>query len=143
MSAAQIKTPDLRIIAQDRARPFGPDAAHGENIRPLTQGERLARVLLHEENAEPASIDLANAVEDQALERGRQPGRRLVEEEQPGLHHQGHRHREHLALSARERPRPGALALTEDGEELDDGARPLVQRSRSGPGADREVLPNA
>src|SRR2546430_8989282 len=83
----------------------------------------------HEQDAEPARVDLANAVEHEALERGREPRRRLVEEEQTGLHHQGHRHREHLSLAARERSGPGAPALGEDRKEVDDGASPLVRRS--------------
>src|SRR2546430_10366238 len=33
----------------------------------------------HEQDAEPARVDLANAVEHEALERGREPRRRLVE----------------------------------------------------------------
>src|SRR5213083_233000 len=86
VSAAEIEPPDLRIIAQHLARPLGADAAHGEHIGPVTQRERFARVLLDEEDPEAARVDLANAVEDQALERRRQPGRWLVEEEQPGLH---------------------------------------------------------
>src|SRR5438445_148074 len=111
--------------------------------RALIQRERLARVLLNEQDAEPARVDLANAVEHEALERGRESRRRLVEEEQTRLHHQGHRHREHLSLAARERSGPGAPALGEHGEEVDDGPGPLVRCSGSRPGADREVLRDA
>src|SRR5438552_3399885 len=71
MSTAQIETPDLGVVAQRSARPFRADPPHGQNIRPLTQRERLARVLLNEQDAEPARVDLANAVEHEALERGR------------------------------------------------------------------------
>src|SRR3989442_14404643 len=143
MSAAEIETPDLRVIAKHLARPFRANPTHRENIRSLAQRERLARVLLHEEKAEPARVDLADAVEHHALERRREPRRRLVEEEQTRLHHQGHRHREHLSLAARQRAGPGPPALGEDGEELHDGAGPLVQGSGSRPAADREVLPHA
>src|SRR5436190_980259 len=143
MSAAEIETSDLRVIAKRLARPFGANPTHGENIRSLAQREGLARVLLHEEKAEPSRIDLANAIEHQALERRREPRRRLVEEEQPRLDHQSHRHREHLSLAARQRAGPGPPALGEDREELHDGPGPLVQCSGSRPAADREVLPHA
>src|SRR6266568_3712185 len=56
MSTAQIETPDLGVVAQHSARPFRADPPHGQNIRPLTQRERLARVLLHEQDAEPESV---------------------------------------------------------------------------------------
>ena len=79
MSAAEVETSDLRVIAKRLARPFGANPTHRENIRPLAQRERLARVLLHEENPEPARVDLANAVEHQALERRREPRRGFVE----------------------------------------------------------------
>src|SRR5882672_12248871 len=118
LSAAEIETSDLQVIAKHLARPFGADSTHRENIRSLTQRERLARVLLHEENPEPARVDLANAVEHQALERRREPRRGFVEKEQTRFHHQGHRHREHLSLAARQRSTPGASALGEDGEEI-------------------------
>src|SRR5712691_2128448 len=143
VSAAEIETSDFRVIAKNPARALGADPSHGENIRPLTQRERIACVLLHEEDAEPPRVDLAHAVEDEALERRREARRRLVEREQTRLHHQGHRHREHLSLAARQRSRPGPPAVGEGGEELDDGARPLGQRARSRPGTDREVLPHA
>src|SRR5438445_13071719 len=86
-SAAEIEAPDLRIAAQDPAGAFGADPTHRQNIRPLTQRERLARVLLHEEDAEPARVDLADALEHEALERRREPRRRLVEQEHARLHH--------------------------------------------------------
>src|SRR2546425_3882898 len=143
VSAAEIEMSNLRIIAKGPARPLGADPAHGEDVRPLTQRERLARILFHEKDAESPSVDLANAVEDEALERRREARRRLVEKEQTRLHHQGHRHREHLSLAARQRPRPGAAPLGQGGEEVDDGMSPLVERSRTRPGADREVLPPA
>jgi len=73
MSAAKIETSDLRVIAKLPTRPFRTNPAHREDIRPMTQRERLARVLLDEEHAEPARVDLANAVEHEALERGREP----------------------------------------------------------------------
>jgi len=39
MSAAEIETSDLRVIAKRLARPFGANPTHGENIGPLAQRE--------------------------------------------------------------------------------------------------------
>ena len=109
----------------------------------MAEGERLARVLLHKKDADPARVDLPHAIEHEPLERRGQPCRRLVEEQQPRLDHEGHRYGEHLALAAREGAGAGAPAVGEDGEQLDDGARPLALRVGSGPSADGEVLPHA
>src|SRR5713226_6845352 len=43
-SATEIDTANLRVVAQGGPRPFSAHPAHRQNIRPLTQGERLARV---------------------------------------------------------------------------------------------------
>src|ERR1043166_3839325 len=64
VSAAEVEPSNLRVIPKHVARPLGADAAHGEHVGPLTQGEGLVRVLLDEQDAEAAGIDVANAVED-------------------------------------------------------------------------------
>src|SRR5215470_15188178 len=79
-SAAEIETSDLRVVMKRRAGAFGADAPHREHVRSLAQCERLPRVLLHEQDAEPTRVDLAHAVEHQTLQRRREPRRRLVEE---------------------------------------------------------------
>ena len=79
MSAAEIESPDLRIVAKLAAGSFRPDPPHREHVRPVTQGERLARVLLDEQDADPARVDLAHAVEHETLEGRREPRRGLVE----------------------------------------------------------------
>src|SRR5215475_14017775 len=96
MSAAEIESPDLRVVAKRCAGPFRPDLPHGEHVRAVAEGERLARVLLHEQDAETARVDLAHAIEHEALEGRREPRRGLVEEQKAGLYHQRHAHGQHL-----------------------------------------------
>src|SRR5437899_2054569 len=134
---------ELRVVAQHVPRSFGADAPPRQHVPPPAQAERLARILLDEQDAEPARIDLAHAIEHEALERGGQGGRGLVEEQQARLHHQRHRDREHLALAARQSARPRAPPSREDREELDDGPHSLVERTACRPRADRQVLPHA
>ena len=59
----------------------------------------------------PAAVDLDDALEHLVLEQRREAGRRLVEEQHRRLHHQRPRHRDHLALAARQRARPLAAPL--------------------------------
>jgi hypothetical protein len=133
---------DLRLDAEGldgqghRGRPCGDDGDHLVDINQLAGRP-------HASLGAGLVVDLADAVEHQPLERGGQPCRRLVEEQQPRLDHEGHRYGEHLSLAAREGAGPGAPAGGQGREELDDGARPLPHRGRGRPGADGEVLPHA
>src|SRR4029079_12718233 len=87
--------------------------------------------------------DLRDLPEDQVDRGGRQPGRGLVEDQEPRGRHQRPREREHLALSPGERPRRLAPTLGEAREELQHrgaplGLLPAAQRER----AELEVLPD-
>ena len=50
-SPAEIETPDVRIVAQHRARPFPADAPHRQHVRAPAERQRLPRVLLDEPGA--------------------------------------------------------------------------------------------
>src|SRR5437867_5371126 len=50
--AAEIETSDLWVVAQHFTRPLSAHASHREHVRPPAQGERLARILLDQEDAE-------------------------------------------------------------------------------------------
>src|SRR5262245_30690255 len=66
--AAERETSKRRVVAQHGPGALRADAAHREHVGPPTQGERLARILLDEEDAEATRVDLANAIEHEALE---------------------------------------------------------------------------
>jgi hypothetical protein len=76
--------------------------------------------LLHHGDGHAIGVDGLDGLEEALRRLGRQPRRRLVEQQQRRIHHQRHGHGEDLALPARERARGVAALLAEGGEALED-----------------------
>ena len=73
-----------------------------EHVAPIGQLEGLGRVLLHQQDGDTLITDGLQDLEDRLDEQRGQPHRWLVQEQQPGLGHEGPADGEHLLLAARE-----------------------------------------
>ena len=112
-------------------RTLQDDPALGEHVAPARDLQRALDVLLHEQDADSGAVDLADDVEDLVDDDRREAERRLVHEEQPRLSHQCSADRQHLLLTAAQRPRHLSAALGQAGEEgVDPAQRLAVGRSR-------------
>ena len=93
-------------------------AAPSRLLRPSTRmvarcaiSSACVGVLLHHGDRDAVAVDRLDGGEQRLGGDRRQPGRGLVEQQQHRLHHQRHRHREHLTLAAGQRARRAAAAL--------------------------------
>src|SRR5207247_1831326 len=102
------------------------------------------RRVFREELRGPAPPDVGDDPERRREERGGQPERRLVEQDEPRPRHQGARDGEHLLLAARERACRLSTALGEEREVGDDALEVLVHGATVAPNvrAHLEVLPD-
>ena len=82
--------------------------------------ERLARVLLDQEDRHALGVDVDAHAEDRLDEDRREAERWLIEHQEPRVRHERASDREHLLLSTGERPRELLGALLEAGEEVVD-----------------------
>src|SRR5207248_8788818 len=101
---AEIGGLDAWIAGQIGGRSGNRDGAALEDVGVVRDGERLARVLLDEEQGGSRTVDLLQEREDLRDEDGREPHRRLVEQQDARLLQQGARDGEHLLLAARHLP---------------------------------------
>src|SRR2546428_881325 len=81
-------------------RPAAAHAPSGEHDAGVRDAQRLARVLLHHEDAHAPGVDLLHLVEHRAHEERREARRRLVQHQHLGVHREGAGEGEHLALAA-------------------------------------------
>src|SRR5713101_6703434 len=100
---AEISMHDLGLRSEIlRSAAVDDDALfHQKNAR--AQLERGLYVLLHQKDRDPALVDTMNLAPDLRDEPRHDALRRLVQDDQPGPHHQAACDREHLLLAARER----------------------------------------
>src|SRR5690606_1223132 len=91
-SSSQVEAPDVRIVEQVPPRALVAVLAVGEHIAAVGHPQRLPGVLLDHQDAHPALVDPGNALEDLVHELGGQGGRGFVQQQQPGVHHQGAAH---------------------------------------------------
>ena len=80
--------------------PFEGIAAEIQHIATVRQGQRGAGVLLDHEDGDAGGVDLGHLLEHGLDEHRREAGRRLVQQQDAGLGHQGPGHGHHLALAA-------------------------------------------
>src|SRR5947208_5264462 len=92
-----------RTLPQLRRRGREHDRPLLHNIAAVAHGQGHSRVLLDEEHRDPEALELGDHVTDQADERGGEPLRGLVHQDQPCPCHHHARDREHLLLTSRER----------------------------------------
>ena len=102
--------------------------------------EAAAGVLLDHDDRDAGLVDLPAADEHLVLERRRQAGRRLVEQQHRRAHHQGPAHGHHLALAARQRAGPLLAPLAQEGEEVAHLLEALREVARALVAAHLEVL---
>src|SRR4051794_24811160 len=88
-----------------------------EHVAAARHVERVVGVLLDEHDRRALRVDLAHHLVDAVDDDGREPERRLVEQQQLGLRHKRAPDREHLLLAARHRPALLALALLQAREQ--------------------------
>src|SRR3954470_1367571 len=117
---AEVEVDHLRVVQQVCAGPLEAVAPEVEHVAAVGHRERAACVLLDHEDRHARLVDLADLVEDRVHEERRQPGRGLVQQEQIGLGDERARHRQHLPLPARQRPRALPPALAQARKELED-----------------------
>src|SRR5215210_2151063 len=116
-SRSQVRLLDLGVLAQ-RGRLVGQRHGAGlEHVGPLRHVKREVRVLLDEQDRRALPVDLRDRLVD-ALDKDRcNPHRRLVEQEQRRLGHQGAADSEHLLFATGHRAALLALALLEAREQ--------------------------
>ena len=100
---AEIGLRDGGVLEQFFARAGLGDAALLENIGVVRDGERLERILLHEQNGLAHGLDLADGIENGVDQQRREAEGRLVEHDEVGRGHDAAAHRQHLLLAAGER----------------------------------------
>ena len=91
----------FRVHQEFVAPALAHDPAVGQKIGRPGGGEGPGGVLLHQEDGHPAPGQLLDDVEDLVGDQRRQPQGRLIQEQQPGLGHQGPAHGHHLLLARR------------------------------------------
>ena len=115
----------FRVHQEFVAVALAHDPAVGQKIRRPGGGEGPGGVLLHQQDGNPAPAELLDNVEDFVGDQRRQPQGRLIQEQKPGLGHQGPAHGHHLLLPAGEGVGPLAGPLPEFGEPgIDRGQAP-------------------
>ena len=104
-----------RGLVESGSRVLVDDAPLLEHEHVVGQLEAEAHVLLDHEQAGAALAHLAQGPAQLLDHLGREPGRRLVDEQQAGLGHQGAGHGEHGPLATGERPGQLPAALGQAG----------------------------
>src|SRR5262245_65859298 len=102
-SSAHPKITRLHLLVGEELRGAGgvDDLAAAQDVGAVGHGEGEREVLLHEEDGEPLTLELADHPPDLAHEEGGQALRGLVEEEQVWIAHEGAPDGQHLLLAAR------------------------------------------
>src|SRR3989442_1721491 len=128
------------VVAAARQR----DLAVFDHVPAVTEPERTAHVLFHEEDCSPLAVHGGDDFENQPNRQGGEAERWLVEQEEPWPRHETPSDGEHLLLAAGEGARSLPLALPESREEAEHAveARPASGPGIGGPRAHLEVLPD-
>src|SRR3989442_14630606 len=146
LSHAQITVLDV-LPGRELGRGSAPDdLALLEDVVRVGDPRQRGDVFVDQQNRLPARLETRDATPDLSPDERREPLRRLVEDEQARVRHEGAPDREHLLLPAGERAAEDALTLGERGKEVEDrldrprvGAAAAVRRGRHEGLAHREV----
>src|SRR5579884_3736832 len=98
------------IVAQFGGGAGMDDGAFFEDVDAIGQRERKFHPLLGEQDRQPLLLQFGDLDAERVDNKRRQPLRRLVEQQQLGVAHQGARNRQHLLFAAREK---AALAVAQ------------------------------
>src|SRR5262245_124352 len=126
----EIGTTDVRILAQRVAGAAGDDGAGLQDVAALRGLQRMAGILLHQEDAGAVAVDGTDRLEDALHDERRQAERRLVEAEEPRLRHHGASQRQHLLLAAGKCASVLARALAQAREHGEDPLHQPAQPDR-------------
>src|SRR4051794_14174523 len=145
MSGPQVRGLHALVVAEVRRRVVERHMPGLEHVAALRHVERVVRVLLDEHDRRALLVDLADHVVDAVDDDRRQAERRLVEEQQLRLGHQGAADREHLLLAAGHRAALLTLALLEAREQRVHAVEVLADAGgiAAREGAHLEVLEDA
>src|SRR5256712_4434979 len=129
-SNSEIRFADAVARQELGGPPGGVNAARLEQVGPIDHPQHLLHVLLDDQHRQPAGADASHQLEHLLHEDRREPGGRLVEEEQSRFGHEGPADRAHLLLAPRHAAGELAAALAQareqaiDDVELSAGLRP-------------------
>src|SRR5436190_19135484 len=87
-SAAQKDALDVRVGGQRRRGPVAVIASVDQNVRPMGDRQCFTRILLDHGNRNPALVYRQDIFEQEFRSQRREPGGRLVQEQEPGIDHQ-------------------------------------------------------
>ncbi|KAG0945729.1 hypothetical protein G6F31_014412 [Rhizopus arrhizus] len=124
----------------------GAGQRHGavlEHVAVLGDLQRLAHVLLHQEQGQAVGVDGAQRTEDLLHDDRRQAHRRFVQQQQAGLGHQGPADGQHLLFAARQRARvliPALFQAREHGKATLDLGGQFRGRLLAQEGAQHQVV---
>src|SRR5215470_1433752 len=119
-SPPEVHALDVFAGHQRGRRSLGREPTDLEQVRVVSDLERLARVLLDHEDGQAPRVDLPDLLEETLHDFRREAERRLVHDQEPRLRDQRARDREHLLLTARERAGELAAALAQAWEQPED-----------------------
>src|SRR5215207_3309415 len=139
-SNVQIAVFDGRVAAQLGARAGPDDAALLDDHVPVGEARQGVDVLVDDDDRLALALEALQAGPDLGPDERRQALRRLVEDEELRVRHQGPADRQHLLLAAGELRAEVVAALLEPREELVDALERPAWRTRAGGGRRDEVL---
>src|SRR6058998_1023159 len=120
LSHAEVTVLDVRACTELGRGAAPHDLALLEDVVSVGDPRQRGDVLVDHQDGLPALLEVPEAPPDLRPDERREPFRRLVKDEEPGVRHEGAPDREHLLLAAREGPAENALAAREVGKEVED-----------------------
>src|SRR5258708_111042 len=102
-ATAEVCVTQRIVVQQGLACTAGDDPSGFQYVAAMTEAERLHRILFDQQNSDALAIDLADHRKDVRGHDRCEAHRRLVEQQQLRLAHQGAADRQHLLFAARQR----------------------------------------
>src|SRR5450759_2520830 len=137
---ADVEVHDLLIFQQILARALEAVLPEDEDVCPLCVPQRLASVLLDHEHRNAGGANFLDALPDQRLELGRQPGARLIQDQHRWVDHQAPSEGEHRSLAPAERVGSSVRGGRQVWKELEQLVDPLVHSAMAAVTPHVEVL---
>src|SRR3712207_2836808 len=118
--SAEISATHRRIVAEIGSVAFADDPPRLDEVTSIRDGKALARILLHQQDADAAPSDTYESTEELLAHERRQAERRFVQQKHVRLRHQRPTDRHHLLLAAAHGAYCLAQALSEAWEQGED-----------------------
>src|SRR5262245_53195030 len=139
-SERQVLLADRGVLAELARGALVADVALLEHVDAVGEVEREIHVLLGEQDREPVGLEPADLLLQMIDHERGQPFRRLVEQQELGIAHQGARDRQHLLLTAGEEAARPVAQLAQGREQVEHALGREAAGARA-PLGDVEVLP--